>query len=581
MRPVSVIGIKKYGIIALLCAGFLCGCTKQLTLTIAHINDTHAHLDPVPVTVLLDGMETRVCAGGFSRMATKLQRLRKTEENLLFLHAGDELQGTLYGAYYRGKANAALLNEMGVDALCVGNHEFDYGPGVLASFIRAADFPVLSANIDVSGESLLKGSIDRWSVKTIDGVPVGIIGLTTESTPDMSNPGDGVVFNNAAESLRRAVSALERRGVGIIIALTHLGYEQDRRIAGSVGGVDIIVGGHSHSLLGDAIQYGRVAAGPYPTVVCGPRGDDVLIVQAWQWGLMLGVLRVTFDSTGRLVSAEGGPVMLIDKPFEQKNLDGAYVPVDKETERRLRTFVEQAPLVEIVPEDSSVRRKLQPYAAAVEDAYRTIVARTAERLDYERVPERVKEPSEPPAACLASHVTDAMLWKLQAAGLPAEAALVNAGGIRSGIPAGPVSAGNVFEVLPFQNRLIMIGIQAGDLRHVLERAVSRALCNNSGAFPYVAGLRYSVDTGSPRKDRIVRLERCPSRAGCIPLGDHEWINLVINSYMLRGGNGYGGLAVRSGYIYDSGLIDTEAFGEYLQMKETVACPSECREVLYE
>jgi len=142
-----------------------CGSGEQSqphTLTIAHINDTHSHLEPSDnewETFVIDGVNTSVKIGGVTRLKTALDELRSLRGNVLFLHAGDAVQGTLYFNVFQGDADFDFLNYLGVDAMTFGNHEFDKGAAMAGRFVARAAFPILSANIDVSREPSLAG---RW-----------------------------------------------------------------------------------------------------------------------------------------------------------------------------------------------------------------------------------------------------------------------------------------------------------------------------------------------------------------------------------------------------------------------------------
>src|SRR5690606_28661939 len=161
------------------------------------------------------------------------------------------------------------------------NHEFDDGPAEFARFIEAAEFPIIGGNFDVSNEPELAGKIRGVHVLNVGGDRIGVVGALAVDTPDISSPGPNIVFQNPADYVRGAVGALEDAGINKIILLTHVGYTVDQELAASVPGVDVIVGGHSHTVLSGTDES---AAGPYPTMVEGPDGVNVPIVQAGEYG---------------------------------------------------------------------------------------------------------------------------------------------------------------------------------------------------------------------------------------------------------------------------------------------------------
>jgi len=251
------------------------------------MNDTHSHLDALSNEELyFDGVKTRTDLGGAARMKTAIDVLSEDNENTLILHAGDAVQGTLYYTAYSGEADFVLLNYYGIDAMTLGNHEFDKGPGSVANYIAWAHFPIISANIDADAEPLLRGKILPFTLKVLGHNTVAIIGATTKDTESTSSPGENLKFEDVGKSVKNTVNLLKSLGLNKIILLSHIGYEEDIGLAESVSGIDVIVGGHSHTLLGDQAEFAEfglsVPAGyDYPTVVKNPDGKDVLVVQAW------------------------------------------------------------------------------------------------------------------------------------------------------------------------------------------------------------------------------------------------------------------------------------------------------------
>ncbi len=283
--------------------------SNNLSLTIMHINDTHSYAEGDSLTLDIDGTETTFEAGGYPRLVQKVNEIRAESSNTLLLHAGDAVQGTLYFTAYEGEADYEFLNEMGVDVMCVGNHEFDKGPEYLDKFTDYAEFPIISANIDAAADDYLAGELEPYVIKEYDGEKVGIIGLTTTTTAGTSSPGDNVVFNDVVDTVNTYVAELEGQGVNKIILLTHLGYDEDVALAAEVDGVDIIVGGHSHTLLGgeELESLGLSPSAAYPTEVENLSGEKTYVVQAYEHTLVLGKLNVEFDGDGVVTSIDGTP----------------------------------------------------------------------------------------------------------------------------------------------------------------------------------------------------------------------------------------------------------------------------------
>ena len=255
---------------------------KTIELNIAHINDHHSQLDAFAGTELtLDGVATQVELGGFARQTAVFKALAGTP-NLLKLHAGDAITGSLYYTFFKGKADAQMMNSICFDAFVPGNHEFDDGDGVFKGFLDAlADpanggnckTPTLSANIVPQAGTPLApvgtpAYLQPYTIKKIDGVDVGIVGVTIAAkTANSSRPLATTQFQDEAKAAQKAIDDLKAKGVRHIVLMSHLGYDNDKQIAAQLTDVDVVIGGDSHTLLGDFKAVGVASAtGTYPTL---------------------------------------------------------------------------------------------------------------------------------------------------------------------------------------------------------------------------------------------------------------------------------------------------------------------------
>ena len=488
-----------------------------ITVTILHTNDTHAHLESFePFKQPLQG--------GVARRYTLIEQIRAEGGNVILLDAGDVFQGTLYFNQYQGQADLYFMNAMGYDAMCVGNHEFDSGPAVLAAFIDGAEFPVISANIDVSAEPTLAGKIPAYTVLDVAGEKIAVFGLTTEDTPILSSPGPNVIFKDPISSAEATVDELEAQGINKIIALTHLGYSRDLDLAAAVEGIDVIVGGHSHTLLGDM----EGAEGPYPTVVTSPAGEPVLVVTAKCWGSYLGRLDVTFTAEG-VVETYGGAPIFID---------------------------------ESIPENPEMAAKLAEYAAPIEELKATVIGQTAVDLDGEREHVRTMETN------LGNLICDAMLWRTAADNTVI--AIQNGGGIRASIPAGDVSLGQVLEVLPFGNTIVNFDLTGAEIVEALENGVSMVE-EVKGRFPQVGGLRYAFNPDLPAGSRIISVEVWdPAQKAYVPLDLKATYRVCTNNFLYGGGDGYEVFATKARNVNETGLLLSDVLVEYIKARSPVS-----------
>jgi len=487
----------------------------HLELSILHTNDVHGHYAASD-------------SGGASRLATAIAKARATTQHSLLLDAGDQFQGSLIFTVGGPEVVAAVMNALGYDAMAVGNHEFDLGPAALARFISEVNFPVLSANIDATADPELDGDIEPFEVFLFEGDVVGVFGLTTETTVTASSPGDDIVFEAVARRARSVVEMLERQGVDKIIALTHLGYAQDLELAASVEGIDVIVGGHSHTTLG-----APAVDAAYPTWVTSTSGDPVVVVTDGEWGQALGRLDVIFDSGGRIVSATGAPI----------------------------------PMSGDVPEAPAMVSLLSPYADQAQALLGEAVGATATDLDGDRSRVRAEETN------LGDAIADAILWKT--AGLGADVALMNGGGIRSSIPQGPITMGQVLEVLPYGNEITILTLTGAELTAALENSVSQVE-GGAGRFLQVGGLRFSFDPAAAAGSRIRSVDlwhtTTQTYSALVP---RENVVVATNDYLAGGGDGYTVFSDASSR-YDTGWLVSDAFAEYARDASPLRAQNEGR-----
>ena len=469
-------------------------------LTIIHMNDFHSRHEPVDARALTcrpaSAQQDRAaadCLGGAAHLATAILRIRAAAaaagRAVLLLDAGDQFQGSLFYTAWHGDAELAVMHALGTEAMTVGNHEFDNGPANLARFVRAAKFPVLSANVDASREPSLAGLLRPWTMLHKDGLAIAVVGLTTQETPVGSSPGPNVRFDDPAEALARTAGRARAIGAAFVIALSHLGVAEDRALAGAVAGVDLILGGHSHTLLSDSEQG---AAGPAHQAITGPEGTS-LVLQAACFGRYVGRLDLDVSAEGEML-AYGG--------------DCTHVGLD-------------------LPEDPQVAAIVAGYAAQLDGVRRRVVGHAAAPIGVEGC--RVGE------CALGDFVADAML----ASAHGAQVAVMNAGGIRTGLPGGAITLGDVLTALPFGNTVATMTLSGADLRAALLQGIARA---GKGAFPQVAGVRLrpgGIDIHQPD-------------GSFAPLDPARRYSVVTNNFLRGGGDGYA--TFRSGAIdpYDAG-----------------------------
>ncbi|MCO6179965.1 5'-nucleotidase C-terminal domain-containing protein [Ciceribacter sp. RN22] len=479
-------------------------------LNILHINDFHSRIEAInkyDSTCSEEEAGKNECFGGIARVKTAIDTRRNelSGGNVLVLDAGDEFQGSLFYTTYKSAPIAEFMNGIGFDAMAIGNHEFDDGPEELARFIAALKFPMISGNTLAGLNTPIADKYKPYIVKEFGGEKVAIVSVLASDTDETSSPGKDVLFADEIGYLKDAVKEIQAAGVNKIVLLSHVGYVKDQEIAKAVDGIDVIVGGHSHTLLSSTDEK---AAGPYPTLVKSPSGVDVPIVTAYAYSKYLGDLKVVFDDAGVVKSAEGAP----------KLLDASVKP------------------------DEGYTAKVAELAGPIEELKKKEIGQSADVIDGSREVCRVKECS------MGNLVADAMVDRVKDQGITI--AIQNGGGLRASIDGGVVTMGEVLTVLPFQNTLATFQLKGADIVAALENGLSQ-IEEGAGRFPQVSGLKYSFDKSKPAGSRVISVEVKEGDA-FVPLDPAKVYGVATNNYMRAGGDGYKIFASAGTNAYDYG-----------------------------
>ncbi|GMK40970.1 hypothetical protein PCCS19_40260 [Paenibacillus sp. CCS19] len=503
--------------------------SNPFELRVLHTNDTHAHLDSV------------------ARRVTAIKNARN--DNTLLLDAGDVFSGTLYFNKYEGLADLWFMKELGYDVMTFGNHEFDKGPATLKTFIQGASFPFVSSNINFVTEPNLSplfsasvgepgesGHIYPAIIREVNGEKVGIFGLTTPDTAALSSPGESIRFQDIKASAQQAVAALQEKGVNKIIALSHIGYNLDEQLADEVAGIDIIVGGHSHTKLSAPVVH---HADDEPTI----------IVQTGEYGAFLGQLDATFDADGVLTAWDG---KLIE--IDAKDTAGQY----------------------IIASDTAAQTKLAEFAGPLDELKKTVIGYTETVLDGERGNVRKKETN------LGDLVADGMLAKVKslvpaAADVEGYVTIQNGGGIRASIDTGDITLGELLTVMPYGNNLTALKMTGQEIVAALENGVS-GVQTGEGRFPQVAGMRFYYDSTKQGEvvdsvkneivtagQRIAKVQIKNADGSYSDIKPDAYYIVATNSFMADGGDFYASMkkAKQAGRHYELNLVDYEVFRSYL------------------
>lgn len=438
--------------------------TEKVTkITLLHTNDSHSRV----FEGQYDGM-------GFAKLSTLVKQQEEKNANTLLLDAGDTFHGQTFATLTRGESIAKVLNEVGYDGLAAGNHDFNYGYKRLLELAEMVEFPVLSANVvyEATGELVLP----PYMIKEVDGIKLGIFGLSTPETHYKTHPKnvEGLKFTDPVAAANKMVAELNEKGVDAVIALTHLGTDESStdtsiKVATGAPGIDLIIDGHSHTVENVGVS-------------------GTKIVSAGEYLKNLGVVELEFKG--------------------------------KELASMNASLITKEDAASIVP-DADVQAVVETIETAQDAILAEVVGTTTVKLDGERDQVRKAESN------LGNLITDAML---DATG--ADFALTNGGGIRASIDAGEITKGEIITVLPFGNYIQTKDITGKDIKAALENGASGYPANH-GAFAQVAGLTYKIDETKPAGERVHSITIQGK-----PIHLNETYTMATNDFLAAGGDNY-------------------------------------------
>jgi 5'-nucleotidase / UDP-sugar diphosphatase len=423
-------------LVLFLCLVPLTALTAPVSLTVLHTNDTHGHLRPfsypsvAPPGSDLEGVTALTDIGGIARRATMVRRIREELEKkgtaVWLVDAGDFSEGTPFSTEYHGEADLSAMNAAGYTFATLGNHEFNNPLAQLKKLLGVATFPFVCANaVEKSGIPLVK----PYVIQTLGQVRIGVFGVLTREAATYPAAKEGISVGDEIETARRMVAELAPK-VDIVMLVSHAGKEMDEKLAAAVPGIDVIVGGHSHSRLpiGEFVWRSEDLESDWV--------NGTVIVQAYQWGGELGRLDLLFDQ-------------------------------DKQGKWRISRYrARLIPVVDTVPEDEKV-------AAVVDRFWKPIAGRYGEVLG--RAVEDITDRGDDSAPY--NFVADAVRETFGT-----EVEFENLGGVRAPLVRGDITRGDLIMMDPFNNTIVTFMITGRDIRRILLEHI-----------PAVSGLRYRVE----------------------------------------------------------------------------------------
>lgn len=392
------------------CAGLMmmCGCKNSKDtdhLVILHTNDTHSAIEP-----------DRHDMGGVGRRKVLIDSVRGVHENVMLIDAGDAVQGSLYYTLFGGEVERKLMNALGYDIQILGNHEFDKGMEQLAKEWKQLNADRLSTNYDFTG-SALEGLFVPAVVRKVGDRTIGFIGINLDPAGIVIEDNyAGVKYMDAIEAANAEAARLKADGADMVIAVSHIGYDSeagynDLDIAQNSHDIDVIIGGHSHTIVDPADK----RSGVPQWRVANADGDTIAVLQTGSSGINLGE---------------------IDIDLKTKEVKARLIPVDK----RLDDCV-----------SPSIEEIIAPYRRQVEEMRSKEIGNSP--VEYER-----KSPE------MVNLLSDFVRTRgAELCGKPVDLSIMNKGGIRNSLAAGPITQGEIIDIAPFDNSIVVMDIKGSDL----------------------------------------------------------------------------------------------------------------------
>jgi len=409
---------------------------ETLKLTILHMNDPHAHYLPYAES----GVEGLI--GGFARAQTVLKEVQARNEaegrhTLLFM-AGDLLMGTPFSTAFKGKLGVTLMNKMKFNAMTVGNHEFDYGQdNLLVNLKPLMEFPLLSSNTRTSSsQQVFQGILEKKYPES--NTTVVIFGLTTTDTPTTTHPDNvkGLVFDDPMATAKGILDRVSEKD--LVIALTHVGVDEDKKLAEACPRISVIVGGHSHTAIFKPMKV-----------------NQTIIAQAGAYARYVGKLDLDVVD-GKITKYKG----------------------------------ELIELTSAIKQDQEIADVIAEYKAQLDAGLSKVIGKTEVFLEGTR--RSVRSGKETNLGRLIAYN--------MAANSLSDVAILNGGGIRGSIKEGVVTLNDVYTVLPFPDTVVKMNLSGEDIIAVLQRGAE--LEPGSGGKLQTFGLTHTIDGDKVRIDTI-------------------------------------------------------------------------------
>ena len=418
MRKVNLFSFFSLVAIVLLAALFPACTPRDKQVVILFTNDTHSQIDPLD-----NNHKDYPGMGGVERRKVLIDSLRNEYPNLLLVDAGDAVQGTPYFTIFGGEIETMAMNAMGYNVRTLGNHEFDNGMEALAAMLKASNATTVSTNYNLDSTTV-RDIVKSSTICNAGGVKVGFIGLDVQPAGLIdSSRCTGMKYINPLVVADSAAKALHEQGADFVVALSHLGYDDENNTGEPIDSVivaqsqyiDMVIGGHSHSLLLP------------PSRFLNRDSNEIVIAQTGKSGAYLGFASITIPA-----DTKSRPVV-----------DYRLLPIDNRYDNRI---------------DPDFSTQLNVYRQTIDSLMRVIIG--SANCDME---------AAKPESLLTNWVCDVLVTiATERTGKPIDFAIVNTGGVRANLKKGDISRGDLFTAFPFDNYLSIVTLRGKDVKELFD-----------------------------------------------------------------------------------------------------------------
>lgn len=475
--------------------------SKTHELVILHTNDHHGAILPIN------------SKGGLAQRSTYINSVKSTSQNLLILDAGDMNTGRAISDMFDALPDIEAYNAIGYDAVTLGNHEFDGGYQKLLKQIKHSKFKWLSANVLDQNKTPI---VDPFIIRDFDGFRVGVFGLTTSQTKSSSSPGSELIFDNEIDSAKKYIKILkDTYNADIIIALTHLGSEQESpdqvtsiKLAKSTNGIDIIIDGHSHTKFQTPLYINGTA-----------------IVSANEWGKYVGKAKLIIKDK-KLADIQWKDTAITEQEFAA---------------------------------DPKISKILEPYMKKADQSLNEVIGVSSDKFEFKNNITRYQE------SAIGNFVCDSVVGYLKDHNISVDFAIMNGGGIRSGLPKGEITKGDILTVLPFKNSIYVVKIDGKTLLKLFERIATTS--QGSGSFAQVSSdISYTVLYDKNENGKLLNLS-----INSAPIDMNRTYYLATNNYVVNSDPRYSDILSKL-EVFDNSALLSQAVIDYIKSQKTKITP---------